>query len=66
MKCEICGKEYKGKIGIGVHLHRSHTSEEISKLHMKKLLAPLPVVLAIVILLGTFQCLVKQEAEQMI
>lgn len=35
MKCPICGKECKGKIGVGVHLKRGHTSEERAKYYLE-------------------------------
>ena len=44
--CEICGKNYKGKIGIGVHLSRSHTLEERQKLLVKHLMDLVPTMLA--------------------
>ena len=48
MQCEICKKECKGKIGIGVHLKRSHTAEERHKLYMKHIFDIVPLIQVVV------------------
>lgn len=53
MQCDICHKEFKGKIGVGVHLKRSHTREERCCLWMKHLLDILPVAIAIIVFIGS-------------
>jgi len=42
MNCPICKKEYKGKIGVGVHLKRGHSLEERQKYHIGLLLGLVP------------------------
>jgi hypothetical protein len=59
MKCEICGKEYEGKIGVGVHLVRGHTREECQILIMSHATGLFPTIVAIMVIMG----IVKQLAE---
>lgn len=61
MQCPICNNEYKGKIGVGVHLKRSHTSEERSKLSLSYLTNLLPLTLAVILAIGACQHLGKKE-----
>jgi len=61
VKCEICGKECKGKIGYGVHLKRSHSNDERRRLYTKWLMDPLPTILAIVVLLGTLKYIERKD-----
>ncbi len=44
MNCPICTKEYKGKIGVGVHMARSHTQEERSRYAVKCMTDLVPLI----------------------
>jgi hypothetical protein len=57
MQCDICGKEFKGKIGVGVHLKRSHTREERSRLYVKRLTDCLPLIMTTMVVYGVSQAL---------
>ncbi len=55
MQCPICAKPYKGKVGVGVHLVKSHTTDERGALYVKQLLAPLPLLLATLLIVEICQ-----------
>ncbi len=55
MKCEICKRECRGKIGIGVHLIKSHTENERQILYMRHITSILPNILACVTLVGAIK-----------
>lgn len=55
MKCPICNKEYKGKIGVGVHLKRGHTPEERRKYYINLRSALLPTIMTIAFLFGAIK-----------
>jgi len=56
-RCGICGKEYKGKVGVGVHLRRSHTKEERGKLYLEHVTGILPTIFLAVFLIGAINYL---------
>ena len=61
-QCPICTKTYKGKIGVGVHLIRSHTADERSKLYMKQMTEIVPILLTTLVLLGATKYLQQHTA----
>jgi len=65
LACPICDKNYKGKIGVGVHLKRSHTSEERSILYLSYLTDLLPTILATAFVIGIGTHLVETQLENL-
>lgn len=61
MKCDICYKDYKGKIGYGVHLKRSHSQEERQKLYVKQITDLIPLIQTIFTLIGIFSNPLQKE-----
>lgn len=66
MKCEICGRDFKGKIGIGVHLKRSHTSEERARLFLRHITDTTPLLLVVLILMGLSQSGLSQSIKEVV
>lgn len=52
MDCPICDRSFKGKIGVGVHLKRSHTSAERGVLFLSQITNLIPLLLAVVVVRG--------------
>ena len=48
--CPICERPYKGRIGVGVHLKGSHTSDERVQLHIDQMFEALPLLIIIIML----------------
>jgi hypothetical protein len=61
MNCPICKKEYKGKIGVGVHLKRGHSLEERQKYRLGLILGLVPFLYA----MGFIMSLVVQTQREL-
>jgi len=65
MKCPICGKECKGKIGVGVHLVRGHTIEERQKYYMGLLFDIMPLIITVGVIAGALGKLKLDSQKEM-
>ena len=63
-QCPLCSKLCKGKIGAGVHLKRSHTTEERSKLYMDQATAIIPIMLAWFLIVGALRYLTAKPKQE--